>query len=30
MNMYILIKGQSLEWHTYLLNDQLDYSGLLD
>jgi hypothetical protein len=28
MGMYILTKGQKLEWHMYLLINQLDYSGL--
>jgi hypothetical protein len=27
MDMYIVTKGQGLEWHMYLLTDQLDYSG---
>jgi hypothetical protein len=27
MYMYILTKGQELEWHMYLLIDQLNYSG---
>jgi hypothetical protein len=26
MDMYILTKGQGLEWHMYLLIDQLNYS----
>jgi len=30
MDMYILIKGQGLEWHTYVLIDQFDYNGLFD
>jgi hypothetical protein len=30
MNMYILIIGQGLEWHMYLLIDQLDYNGSFD
>jgi hypothetical protein len=29
MDMYILTKGQGLEWYMYLLTNQLDYSGLL-
>jgi hypothetical protein len=28
--MYILTKGQRLEWHMYLLTDQFDQSGLFD
>jgi hypothetical protein len=28
MDMYILIKGQRLEWHMYFLIDQLDYNDL--
>jgi hypothetical protein len=28
MDMYILTKGQGLEWHMYFLIDQLEYSGL--
>jgi hypothetical protein len=28
--MYILIKGQGLEWHMYFLTNQLDYNGLFD
>jgi hypothetical protein len=28
--MYILIKGQGLEWHMYVLTNQFDYSGLFD
>jgi hypothetical protein len=30
MDMYILTKGQGLEWHIYLLTDHLDYSGSFD
>jgi hypothetical protein len=30
MDMYILTKSQGLEWHMYLLTDQLDYNGLFD
>jgi len=30
MNIYILTKGQELEWHMYLLIDQLNYSGSFD
>jgi hypothetical protein len=30
MDMYILIEGQGLEWHMYLLTDQLDYSCSFD
>jgi len=30
MDTYILTKGQGLEWHMYLLNDQFDYSGSFD
>jgi hypothetical protein len=25
MDMYILTKGQGLEWHMYCLTDQFDY-----
>jgi hypothetical protein len=28
MDMYILIKGQRLEWHMYFLINQLKYNGL--
>ncbi len=28
--MYILTKGQRLEWHVYFLTNQLDYNDLLD
>jgi hypothetical protein len=27
MDMYILTKGQGLEWHKYYLIDQFDYGG---
>jgi len=30
MDMYILTKGQGLEWHMYVLTNQFDYSDLLD
>jgi hypothetical protein len=30
MDMYILTKGQGLEWHVYLLIDQLDINDLFD
>jgi len=30
MDMYILTKGQGLEWDVYLLIDQLDYNDLFD
>jgi hypothetical protein len=30
MGMYILTKGQRLEWHMYFLNDQIDNNGLFD
>jgi hypothetical protein len=30
MDIYILIKGEGLEWHMYFLNDQLDHSDLFD
>jgi hypothetical protein len=30
MNIYILTKGQGLEWHMYFLADQFDYIGLFD
>jgi hypothetical protein len=30
MDTYILTKGQGLEWHMYLLIDELDYSGSFD
>jgi hypothetical protein len=30
MDMYILTKGQGLEWHMYFLIDQLEYNGLFD
>jgi hypothetical protein len=30
MDMYILIKGQGLEYHTYLLTNQLEYNGSFD
>jgi hypothetical protein len=30
MDMYILTKGQGLEWHIYLLTDQFNYNGLFD
>jgi hypothetical protein len=26
MDIYILIKGQRLKWHVYLLTEQLDYN----
>jgi hypothetical protein len=28
MDMYILIEGQGLEWHMYVLTNQFDYNGL--
>jgi hypothetical protein len=28
IDMYILTKGQGLEWHMYFLTNQLDYSDL--
>jgi hypothetical protein len=30
MDLYILIKGQGLEWHMYCFTNQLDYNGLFD
>jgi hypothetical protein len=30
MDMYILIKGEGLEWYMYLLTYQLDYYGSFD
>jgi len=30
MDMYILTKGQRLEWHMYFLINQLNYNGLFD
>jgi len=30
MDMYILTKGQGLEWHMYLLIDQFDYNDSFD
>jgi hypothetical protein len=30
MDMYILIKGQRLEWHMYVLTYQFDYIYLFD
>jgi hypothetical protein len=30
MDMYILTKGQRLEWYMYLLINQLDYGGSFD
>jgi len=30
MDMYILTKGQKLEWHMYFFINQLDYSDLFD
>jgi hypothetical protein len=30
MDMYILIKGQGLEWHMYVLIYQFDYIDLFD
>jgi hypothetical protein len=29
MNIYILTKGQWLEWHMYFFIDQLDYNDLV-
>jgi hypothetical protein len=30
MDVYILIKGQGLELHMYLLTNQLDYNASVD
>jgi hypothetical protein len=30
MDMYVLTKGQGLEWHMYLLTDQFNYNGSFD
>jgi hypothetical protein len=30
MNMFILTKGQGLEWHMYFFSNELYYIGLFD